>query len=451
MESKKAIVIGAGISGLTAAWSLKKQGYEVKIIDKKSRTGGVVDTYSDSGFKAESGTNCIMVHSQQVLDFLDEVGMTDEILEIKSSAKKRFIVKDGKILAVPTNPISAMLSRIFTFKGKCRIFKEALITPSDYDTELSVAEFASRRFGNEVLDYAFDPFMTGVYAGNLEKLSARWALPKLWSLEQKYGSIIKGAIKSMFEKGKNGGKFKTKIISFKHGMNQLASHLSYLMKDDISIDCKVLSVDYDQGKWNVVTDNEDSSDTYDKMILAVPAYALKSLPLPGNASLLLDALNKIEYAPIASVTFGFEKNQISHPLDGFGVLIPSKENMSILGSLFVSSMFDGKAPSKHATLTTYIGGMRNPELVEKDIPELCDIAYNDLQKLLGINGKPIFQKVFKWKKGIAQYNLGYGAFVECIDEFEHEFPNIKLIGSYRGGIGIGSCIENALKKVRPNV
>jgi len=451
MESKKAIVIGAGISGLTAAWSLKKQGYEVKIVDKKSKTGGVVDTFVDKGFKAESGTNCIMVHSQKVLDFLDEIGMTDEILEIKSSAKKRYIVKDGKLLAVPTNPISALISKIFSFKGKFRIFKEPFISASDCDKEISVAEFTSRRLGEEVLDYAMNPFMTGVYAGDINRLSAKWALPKLWKLEQKYGSLIKGSFQKMLENRKEGKRFKTKIISFKHGMAQLPKHLSYLMKDDINLNCKVLSIDYEQGKWNIVTDNEDSSDTYDKMIIAVPAYALKSLPFPGNIALLLDTLNNIEYAPIASVTFGFEKNQVSHKLDGFGVLVPSKENMSILGSLFVSSMFDGKAPKGNVTLTTYIGGALNSELVEKENSELYDIAYNDLQKLLGIKGQPVFQKVFKWKKGIAQYNIGYDAFIECIDEFEQEFPNIKLISSYRDGIGISSCIENALAKVKANV
>ena len=197
MENKKAIVIGAGVSGLSAAWELKKRGLEVIVLEKNANVGGVVSTFSENGYKAESGTNSVMVTSQKLLDFINEVGLESKMEVSKPVAKKRFFARYSKPRAVPMDPISLLFTRLFSFFGKIRIFCEPFVKKHNPDSEPSIAEFVEKRFGRDVLDYAINPFMAGVYGGDPKKLSIKYAFAPFWNLEQKYGSVIKGAIKSM--------------------------------------------------------------------------------------------------------------------------------------------------------------------------------------------------------------------------------------------------------------
>ncbi len=444
---KSVIVIGAGISGLVAACSLKKEGYKVKLVDKKSRAGGVISTYTEKSFFAEHGSNMLMVTSQKIMDFILDLGLEDKIEYANSQSKKRFFVRNSKMIAAPTNPISMIFSPLLSFGAKLRILKELSIPAHDFDDNLSVAEFISDRFGREFLDYIINPFVGGIYASNPEKLSLKATFPFLWDLEQKYGSVIKGAFLSMREKKKKGIKrFKTQMISFKGGMQTLIdAMLAKLDEGELSVKCRVLSLDYNDGKWDVLTDDGDS-DTYDKVVFAVPARRLNQIPMAGSMSLALEPLKGIEYAPVVSLTLGFDESQVKHPLDGFGVLIPEKEDFSILGSLFLSTLFKGRAPEGCVTLTNYIGGIRSPELCDLSEEELVEMTCKDLEKLIGLRGKPKFVKYNFIKKGIAQYKIGHEDYMEIIKDFEAEYDgSIKFVGSYIGGVGVGKCMENSME------
>ncbi len=446
MEIKKAIVIGGGISGLCAAFELKRGGADVTLLEKSDRVGGVIGTHCEDGFKAESGTNTVMVNNQNIFDLFDSIGLSDEIARALPSAKKRFFVKCGKPMAVPMSPFSFLFSRLFSLGGKVRILREPFVKKEDPESEPSVAEFAVHRFGQEGLDYGLDPFMAGVYGGDPEKLSIKYAFPPFWNLVQKYGSVIGGGIKSMKEKSALGNYFKPVLISFKNGMKTLTDKLGEILGDSVKISAKVISVDASKGGWQVSwgTPEGDFCEEFDALVLAVPAHALAELPLCGNLASALKPLSEIRYAPVATLTLGFKKSDIPHPLDGFGALIPKKENLSILGSLFVSSIFDGRAPSDHITLTNYVGGERNPELAGLPEGKITEIVLADLRKILGLKGVPVFRKLYSWKHAIAQYNLGYGKILDTADLAEKEIPNFAIIGSFRGGVGVGNCIENGL-------
>ena len=197
MENKKAIVIGAGVSGLTAAWELKKKGFEVTVLERGDAPGGVIRTFESGGFRAESGTNSVMVTSRRLLEFFDEIGLGNEVERSKPAAKKRFFVRYVKPRADPTGPESLIFTRLFSFFGKIRLLWEPFVPRTDPESEPSVAEFAERRLGKDVSDYAINPFMAGVYGGDPRRLSIKYAFAPFWNLEQKYGSIILGAIKSM--------------------------------------------------------------------------------------------------------------------------------------------------------------------------------------------------------------------------------------------------------------
>lgn len=445
--AKKILIVGAGISGLCAAYALKKKGFEVVVLESKSRAGGVINTFNESGFRAESGSNSVMVQSEKTLDFIEELGLAPRIANSSEVSKKRFFVKNGKICEVPMGPLKMLLSPLFSLVGKLRFLKEPKIAKHSPDSDPSVAQFTIDRLGQEALDYGMNPFMAGIYGGNPEKLSMKHAFPPFWILEQKYGSIIKGAMKARKEKIAAGNFFKPIMISFKNGLVELVDKIKDSLKDDIVLNAKIASVDYDMGSWQVCWTNEssDDCDVFNEIVFAVPAKEISKLPLPGALSSRLAFLDKIEYAPVVSLTLGFKKSGISHKLDGFGALVPALESKyRILGALFVSSVFEGRAPADCATITCYIGGMRNPSLFDKSDEELESIAMEDLEALIGLKGKPIFKRIFRHKNAIAQYNVGYGDILEEMREVEKDFPTIKLLGAYRGGVGVSSCIENAL-------
>lgn len=443
---KKAIVIGAGISGLCAAIELKKSGFNVTVVEKRERAGGVIGTTARDGFRAESGSNTVMVNSQKTLDFLMEIGLKDKIVNSSPAAKKRFFARYGKPQAVPMGPLQLLTTRLFSFAGKLRMLCEPFIKPPSQDSDPSVADFTVERFGREVLDYAMNPFMAGIYGADPEKLSIKHAFPPFWNLAIKYGSVIKGAMKARREKMAAGNFFKPVMISFKSGMHTLTDALATELGDSVKCGAKVISIDSNCDGWEVSwgTETEDVCENYDALVVAVPAPEISGLPFGGMLAAALAPLAKIQYAPVATYTMGFKRQDVSHPLDGFGVLTPKKENFSILGSLFVSTLFDDRAPDGYIALTNYVGGMRHPEFAALERGEMRKLVLEDLKKLLGVNGEPVFEELFVWKNAIAQYNVGYQEYLDIMDDIEKRIPNIALVGAYRGGVGVSSCLENGL-------
>lgn len=446
MENKKALVIGGGISGLCAAARLRKAGFAVTVLERKNRAGGVIDTFESDGFKAESGSNTVMIHSQKTLDFLKEEGIWESAKEANPASKKRYFVRYGKPRAVPMGPLSLLFTRLFTFAGKIRLLCEPFVKKFPADAEPSVAEFTAARLGKDVLDYAINPFMAGVYGGDPSKLSIKHAFAPFWNLEQKYGSIIKGAVKSIKEKKAAGNFFKPVLLSFDGGMKTLVNTLSKNIGESLETNAKIISIDLTGNSWQVcwATDNDERCEDFDAIVLAVPAPEIKNLPLPGTLAAELQALDEITYAPMITYTMGFGKKQLRRKTDGFGVLVPQKENLSVLGSLYVSSLFGDRAPEGFTTLTNYVGGMRHPEYTVLSQGEVREKILTDLKKLLGVRGEPVFEKMYKWEHAIPQYNVGYERFLETMDAAEEKFPNLAIIGSFRGGVGVSNCMENAL-------
>lgn len=446
-KNKRAIVIGAGVSGLVAAVELKRLGFEVIVLERENRAGGVIGTYSKDGFKAETGTNTIMIQSQRTLDFVRSLGLDDKIEFPSPASKKRFFARYGKIRAVPMSPLQLLTTRLYTFFGKLRFFYEPFVKPDTPDSEPSVADFTTRRLGREALDYGMNPFMAGVYGGDPKKLSVKYALPQFWNLVQKYGSLFKGGAKSRADKMAAGNYFKPIMVSFEGGMQTLTDRLAETLGDSLKTSVKVLSVDADsEGGWSICwgDENDETCESADVLVLAVPAPEIKHLPLCGTLSTALAPLDNIQYAPVATYTMGFARADVAHKLDGFGVLLPEKEPFSILGSLFLSSLFKGRAADDCITLTNYVGGMRNPELARASQGKMREVVLRDLRKLLGVKAEPVFEKMTFWEHAIPQYNLGYGEFLKVIDDAEKQYTNLGVIGSFRGGVGVSSCVESAM-------
>ncbi|MGE9292631.1 MAG: protoporphyrinogen oxidase [Puniceicoccales bacterium] len=441
---KSAVVIGAGITGLSAAVSLKKAGYDVRVLEKNDRTGGCVHTVRKDGYLVETGPNSIMLKDIQTAMFMGEIGLADELILPSEAAKNRYIYKGGELVSAPAGPMKAIKTPLLSAGAKLRVLKEPFVKKPANLTEESLASFVQRRLGPEVLDFIAEPMVSGIYAGDPKRLSAKHAFPKIHEIERQYGSLIKGAFKSM--KNKPAGSFRPIMGTFRNGMQSLTDKLAAQLGEGLTLNATVTGIAR-QDRWEVSweVNGEQYSTGADALIIAVPAYAVRDLPLPEPLRETLYDLHEIPYPPLASLSLGYRREQVQHPLDGFGALVPGVEGRKLLGVLFPSSMYADRAPEGHVLLTAFIGGMRQPALATLSEEEHLEIAKADLATLTGASGEPAFVQRTLWRKAIPQYNVGHGDFLAMIEKAEAENPGLHLCGNYRGGIAVGQCLANGLK------
>lgn len=446
----KIAIIGAGISGLTTAYVLKKNGFTVDIFDKSPIPGGVIQTLHENGFLCELGPSTLMINDLRILNLLKELGLENTIIDNNPKSQERYIVKNAIPTPVPRSLLSFIKTPLFSLKAKLRLLKEPFIKKQENPNE-TVAHFVKRRLGPEFLDYAVEPFVSGVYAGDPEQLSIRHAFPKLYNLENTAGSLFKGA----FKKKKNPYQIKSRTISFKQGMATLPLKLAEILKESLHLESTILSITQKDHNWELSYQCKgiQKTESYSDIILTVPAYQLNDLPLPPSILQSLAPLKKITYAPIAVVTHAFNPQSIPNAPRGFGLLIPSKEGFKTLGTLFTSSMFPDQTPKGYITLRTFVGGTRNPNIYNESPETIENKVWNDLTTLFDIKDFPVYSHVHIWEKAIPQYNLEYQQFLDAIDNTEKRFPGIHFIGNYRTGISLPQCILaglNVLSQIQIN-
>jgi protoporphyrinogen/coproporphyrinogen III oxidase len=440
MTNKKIAIAGAGITGLTAAWVLQKKGCEVTVFEKKDQPGGSIKSVESDGWLAEYGPNTFQLKSQKILNFFDDLNLTGQLIEADSKASKRFVVNNGELVEVPSGALDFFRSSLFSMKGKLRLLREPFVGKSN-DSMESLSSFVERRLGRDVLDNAVDPFVAGIYAGTPENLSVRLAFPKIYNLEQQYGSLITGAVRKGIHNRKNK-KFKTKLISFDKGLQVLPNRISSQIKN-IRFNTEVSRVEQGSNGIKLIAGGV-RYDNFDHVLLNMPLYKFSDQLIEGGDT-LFDSLNSAPYPPLSVILTGYERKQVQHPLDGFGFLVPLNESRKILGSLFNSSLFPNRAPAGYVMITTFVGGMRQPVLAAKDSEELKDIVQSEHSELLGITGTPKFFDHIFWPNSIPQYTTEYDRVLKSIDMVEKKNPGVYLIGNFRGGISMPDCIENGLK------
>ena len=362
------LVLGAGISGLATAYGLLQRGATVEMFDAGPRAGGVIGTRHRNGALVERGPNSALDTSPLINELLDGLGIRDQRVEASAVAATRFIVRGGRLVALPTSPGAFLTTRAFSRAAKWKLVREPFVPAAPADAEESIGDFVRRRLGSEFLDYAIDPFVAGVYAGDPERISVRAAFPRLYALEQKYGSLIKGQILGARERRKSGEKAKNAAgsFSFRGGMQSLTDALAASVgRIETSVTVRRIELGTD-GNWTVAgaRGGDPVLRRARAIVLAVPAFEAAKL-LRELWPAATKGLNAIPYAAVASVATAYRRADVAHPLAGFGFLVPKKESRRILGSLFSSSMFDGRAPHGIVLLTTFVGGTRNPDLLAR--------------------------------------------------------------------------------------
>ena len=447
-EGFDTIVIGGGVSGLAIANVLGRRGERVHVIEKSARLGGAVRTEFKDGYLCEAGPNSMLVKSEAVWNFLHELGLGDSLVEANAVANKRFLVKDGRVEPLPQSPMGAVRTPLYSLGEKLRVLAEPFIAKSRLADE-SVTSFVSRRLGPAFLEYGISALVSGIYAGNPDAISIRHAFPKVWNLEQNYGSLIGGAIKLKRERKRSGiTAFKSRMVSFRTGLQELVDALAGGTGVSIATGCRVEALSRgDDGAWHVATSGAGQSRglVARRLVLATPLDAYRELGAAGGLGARLATVEVPDHPPLSTLVLGFDRGQVAHPLDGFGVLFPRMEKRFCLGAIFSSTLFPGRAPEGKVALMCFIGGVQQPGNGELATPALITETLADLRPLLGIDGQPEFASHTFWPRAIPQYNVGHGFFVESLEKVEFDYPGLHLRGNFRGGPGLNDCLESALQ------
>ncbi len=442
MEKHDIIIAGAGLTGLSLAYYLKRQGRSPLVLEKGDRPGGVIQTYTENGFTYESGPNTGVLGNKEIALLFEELGGHCTLVTGNSGAAIRYVLKNGRWQAIPSGIASAVSTPLFTLKDKFRILGEPFRKPGT-DPDESVADMVRRRLGKSFLDYAVDPFISGIYAGDPSRLVTRYALPKLYALEQNYGSFIGGTVKKGREKKSEDDRKATReVFSARGGLGNLIDALvKEIGYERIICGVRDLKASRSGTGFSVTYSGVSHPLECTTFITTAGGFALPEILtfIPAGE---LAPVTALQYARVAQVAVGY-KEWKGLPLDAFGGLVPSLEKRQILGILFPSAIFSGRAPEGGALLSVFLGGTRNRELIWKTDEEITHIALEEIRKTLNEIGQPDLLKVFRYEKAIPQYEVTTGGRLECISRLEQKYPGLILAGNIRDGIGMADRVKQA--------
>ncbi len=431
-------VIGAGITGLSAAVELRGRGASVTVLEAADRVGGVITTVQRDGFLVEAGPTSLTA-TAQLEGLIDRLGIGAQRIATSPAAKRRFIVRSGALVALPDGPGALATTHAISASAKFALMREPFVRARHDQEDESLAALVRRRLDREILDYLVNPLIAGIYAGDPERLSVKYAMPMLFDGERKHGSLIVGAMKEM--KAKGGVVRQKGITSFTHGLGTLPRAMTESLGDAVRTGARVTRVERLGGTWRVHTDGPRGGVVdCDAVICAAPAYALATMGLPAEVAGALGPITRIVHPAVATLALGFRREDITHPLDGFGVLVPAVEKRVILGALFSSSVFAGRAPEGHVLLTSFLGGLRSPEFGAAETAEVLPKVLADLRQLLGVRGDPVFVHHQRWMQAIPQYELGHEHVISAAASVESALPGLYLTGQWRAGVALGDCI-----------
>ena len=442
MQERDIVIIGAGLTGLSTAFNLKQKGRDVLVLEKEKRVGGQIQTHCEDGFTFESGPNTGVVSFPEVAELFQALSNRCKMEVARESSKCRLIWKGNKFHALPSGLISAVTTPLFTLKDKFRVLGEPWRQPGNNPDE-SVGSLAQRRLGRSFFEYAVDPFLSGVYAGDPMKLCTRYALPKLYNLEANYGSFVRGAIAKAKEPKADRDRLATKkVFSAVGGLQQLVKALA----KDIDIIKNALDIRISpdgEGWWHVTYDGGDIRCHH--VITTVGAYALQEL-LPFISEEELAPISRLVYAPVIQVCVGV-RNAGALRMPAFGGLVPSKENKQVLGILFPSECFEGRAPEGGALYSYFMGGVRHAAYMQKSDEEIRQMVLEAFHQMLKYPAKmePDMIRIFRHERAIPQYYADSGERLQAVESLQKRYPGLVLAGNLRDGIGMGNRICQAAK------
>jgi oxygen-dependent protoporphyrinogen oxidase len=440
------VIIGAGLTGLTTAFTLHQKSRNITILESDNKIGGQIQSHHVNGFIFEGGPNTGVIKYPEVMDLFHSLNDKCELEIAKASAKKRLIWKGNKFHELPSGPISAITTPLFTTYDKLRILTEPFRAKGNNPDE-SIAQMTKRRLGRSYLNYAVDPFLAGVYAANPMMLPTKYALPKLYELEQNYGSFILGAIKKARQPKTDRDKTATKeVFSTRGGLSNLTKAMAdKIGSDNIILNTKSISItpSADSFVIDYTVNGQQHQIKCNKVVTTCGAYALPTM-LPFVDRGIMETITNLKYAPVIQVGVGIADTKgVCH--NAFGGLVPSKEKRDVLGILFPSDCFAQRAPERGAAYAFFIGGMRHPEMIKSSDEEIKQLVINDLHSMMKYPAtiQPDEINIYRHDKAIPQYESSTGNRLKSIALLQQTYPGLVIAGNLRDGIGMGDRIKQA--------
>lgn len=422
-------IIGAGLTGLSIAYHLQQAGVEYQLLEASGEAGGYMKTICPEGYVLDLGPNSIMV-DRELHRFIDSIGLKAELVPANEVSKSRYIYKQGRYRKLPDNPVRVLFSNYFSIRTRLKILKEPFEPPQEIEQE-TLAEFFSRRFGQEVVNYAVTPFITGIYAGDPKEILIDETFPMLKEYERVYGSLLKGFIRNKPERRQS--------YNFKKGMQSLPYKLSLLI-NNIKYHTKLLKIDKEGTGFNlsVQSKEEHLNIKTQVLIITTPAFSIQPA-LQGHYPDLASALSMISYPPVTVVHSVFNRREVGHPLNGFGGLNPDVENLFSSGCIWTSSVFPGRVPEDKVLFTNFVGGALNAEKARLEDDIILKNVVEELKKNYDISGSPVMQHVFKWDKAIPQYNKDLKKAKALIKDVETD--NLFFSANWTNGVSLPDSIK----------
>ncbi len=434
-------IVGAGISGLAAAYDVQRRGLSVRVLEASPRAGGVIATECFDGWVLDTGPDSLLVQKPAAVSLCRELGIADRLVSTLTP-RTAHILRDGELHAIPEGsflgfPITVgalARSSLFSLAGKLRMAAEVVVPRGGGAEDESIAAFVRRRFGDEAVDYLAEPLLAGIHAGDAEQLSMQALFPRLLEAERTSGSVIRSFRALRVTPSPRGA-----FVSLPGGLGELVGALvGTLAPGTVVVNARVTDV---RRASTYLIESSAGPVQARAVVLAVPSYAAASL-LRGFDTTLAALCDGIPYASTATVAFGYRRDQIAHAMRGSGFVVPRLERSPLLAGTWVTSKWPGRAPDGHVLLRGFLGGGRDPHRLDRTDGELIDSAREEIEWLMGITGAPIFSRLHRWTRHSPQYVVGHLQRIATIELRLASIPGLFVTGSGFRSIGIPDCIAD---------
>jgi oxygen-dependent protoporphyrinogen oxidase len=450
----KTVIVGGGISGLAIAYTLQERGpRDYTLIEGSPRWGGKITSVHENGFTIEGGPDSFITQKAAGLDLCKRLGLEDQLVGSNSgknaatfiwSGGRLHRMPEGMMLMAPTMVLPFLRSRLISWPGKMRAGLEVFIPRARGDEDESLAGFVRRRLGNELLNKIAGPLMGGIYAADPERMSLKSTFPMFLEMEKKHGSLLLGMMKRTRPRVAHGAKRPPMFMTLRGGLQQLSDALAArLPETNLRVGCRAISVSRYAERYKIDL-SDGSSLLADDVVFATPSFVTADLVEQLDPT-LAERLRAIRYVSTATVSLGFRRSEIAHPLQGAGFIVPPGEGRRITACSWSSAKFNHRAPEDCVLLRVFIGGALAEELAEQDEAALVQLAREELQVILGIAATPVLARAYRWSKANPQYDLGHEERVAEIERSLPNLPGLHLAGAAYHGPGIPDCIQSGTK------